>query len=70
MGVMSFLGSGDGNLWIGTSGGLLRVKGDELLDYSGQFAGSGLYSMIEDHTGGLVIREGWLMDSDGSNIRS
>ena len=46
----------DGNLWIGTNSGLVRMRsGSTALDYSARFAGDWIWSIFEDREGTLWV---------------
>jgi signal transduction histidine kinase/streptogramin lyase len=68
-GVNYLLGARDGSLWIATSRGLLRLKGDELYDFSSQFAGAGVNRMIEDHNGTVWFTRYRIQDGTGPLCR-
>ena len=49
--LSALLGASDGSLWIGTAGGLGRLKDGQFRSYSKPADRWGTYSIIEDHTG-------------------
>jgi signal transduction histidine kinase/ligand-binding sensor domain-containing protein len=69
--ITYLLGSTDGSLWIGTSGGLIRLKNGQLSTYGR----SGISKIIEDQSGRIWLTryrvpkgEGALCEVDGSAL--
>jgi signal transduction histidine kinase/ligand-binding sensor domain-containing protein len=58
----------DGSLWIGTSGGLSRIKDDQLFNYP-SLRGAGISEIIEDHTGVIWVTRYMLKDRRGPLCR-
>jgi signal transduction histidine kinase/ligand-binding sensor domain-containing protein len=49
--LSALLGASDGSLWIGTAGGIGRLKDGQFRSYSKPADRWGTYTIIEDHTG-------------------
>jgi signal transduction histidine kinase/ligand-binding sensor domain-containing protein len=58
------LGARDGSLWIGTSGGLSRLKDGELINYKDS-GGAGIGGILEDHTGTIWVTRYSINDEKG-----
>lgn len=58
----------DGSLWVGTSGGLSRIKDDQLFNYPG-LRGAGISEIIEDRTGVIWVTRYRLKDGRGPLCR-
>jgi signal transduction histidine kinase/ligand-binding sensor domain-containing protein len=68
-GVTYLLGARDGNLWIGASHGLSRLKENHLVDYTSQLGGAGINEMLEDHTGAVWFTRYRISDGKGPLCR-
>jgi ligand-binding sensor domain-containing protein len=53
--VLRVLGSRDGSLWIGTSGGLARWKDGRLTNYQTTPESHGIFDILEDHSGKIWV---------------
>jgi len=68
-GVSSLLAGRDGSLWIGTYGGLSRLKNGELFNYKTTPNSPGINNIIEDHAGAIWVTRYHLNDGRGSLCR-
>jgi signal transduction histidine kinase/ligand-binding sensor domain-containing protein len=68
-GINTLLGGRDGSLWIGTSGGLSRLKNGELFNYKTTPNSPGINYIIEDHAGAIWVTRYHLNDGRGSLCR-
>jgi signal transduction histidine kinase/ligand-binding sensor domain-containing protein len=68
-GINTLLGGRDGSLWIGTYGGLSRLKNGELFNYETTPNGPGINNIIEDHAGTIWVTRYHLNDGRGSLCR-
>jgi len=62
-GFSYLLGARDGSLWIGTSGGLSRMKNGEVFDYA--MGGSGISAIFEDPAGEIWFTRYRFSDGKG-----
>ncbi len=74
-GNTSLLGTADGSLWIGTTGGLYRWKDAELQTYTNEPGRTGISAILQDHTGAIWVTryrvpepEGPLCRVEGTNL--
>jgi ligand-binding sensor domain-containing protein len=65
-GISFVLGGRDGNLWIGTYGGLSRLKNGELFNYKTTPNSPGINHIIEDHAGTIWVTRYRVNDGKGS----
>jgi signal transduction histidine kinase/ligand-binding sensor domain-containing protein len=68
-GISTLLGGRDGSLWIGTYGGLSRLKNGELFNYTTTPNSPGINYIIEDHAGTIWVTRYRLNDGRGSLCR-
>jgi ligand-binding sensor domain-containing protein len=68
-GISFIIGGRDGNLWIGTYGGLSRLKNGELFNYKTTPNSPGINHIIEDHAGTIWVTRYDLNDGRGSLCR-
>jgi signal transduction histidine kinase/ligand-binding sensor domain-containing protein len=68
-GISGLLGGRDGSLWIGTYGGLSRLKNGELFNYKTTPNSPGINNIIEDHAGAIWVTRYHLNDGRGSLCR-
>ena len=68
-GISTLLGGRDGSLWIGTYGGLSRLKNGELFNYKTTPNSPGINNIIEDHAGAIWVTRYHLNDGRGSLCR-
>jgi signal transduction histidine kinase/streptogramin lyase len=68
-GISFILGGRDGNLWIGTYGGLSRLKNGELFNYKTTPNSPGINNIIEDHAGTIWVTRYHMNDGRGSLCR-
>jgi signal transduction histidine kinase/ligand-binding sensor domain-containing protein len=68
-GISFLLGGRDGNLWIGTYGGLSRLKNGELFNYTTTPHSPGINNIIEDRAGAIWVTRYDLNDGRGSLCR-
>jgi signal transduction histidine kinase/ligand-binding sensor domain-containing protein len=65
-GISALLGGRDGSLWIGTYGGLSRLKDGVLFNYKTTPNSPGINEIIEDHAGTIWVTRYRLNDGKGS----
>jgi signal transduction histidine kinase/ligand-binding sensor domain-containing protein len=65
-GISYLLAGRDGSLWIGTYGGLSRLKDGELFNYTTTPNSPGINNIIEDHAGTIWVTRYRVNDGKGS----
>ena len=68
-GFQGLLTTRDGSLWIASTAGLFRSKGNQWFDYSSQIGSTGIGGILEDHSGTIWFTRYRVRDGKGPFCR-